>query len=240
MARNFKIIMIVVKDNELSEGYHECARHSWRGMGITRFDAITPETLPETEEKYKLKFTKKGITLTEKACFYSQYILWRKCALENHPILVLEHDAWLVDPRPIEYNPYMMVQFYGQHAMEAVLYHPTFAKMLVSRITENFVEGLGNRVVESGPMATVDGLLGYTKMHRQSKFALPHVRMLGKLSPVKSLIDPERGTSVNHQVGYTVKRLMVEKDRELFKLVDLNPHIEAWKKHKAEESGDSA
>ena len=148
----FKTRMIRIKDNEVSEKYAEHCSKSWFGFDLRYSDAVTPETL---HEQSGLTFGVRGngreLTDTEKACFYSQYNLWKKCAVENVPILVLEHDALLIYPEVIQFNPYLFVQFLGQHSMEAVMYHPRFARRLIQHCDKNKV---------SGPMQLVDQLLG--------------------------------------------------------------------------------
>ena len=204
--------MIRIKGNALSEKYAEYCSESWAGFNLRYFDAITPDTL---SQQSGLTFGKRGngaeLTDTEKACFYSQYHLWKKCVTEKKPILILEHDAWLQNPTPITYNSNLYAQFFGQHAMEAVMFHPVFCQKILDHISENPV---------SGPMTLVDGLLGYFNIKEQSRYGLPHARYMGKLAPVHSVIDPRFGTTVDHPSGTTVDRL--EKDEDLFKLVRFN------------------
>ena len=198
---NFKTIMIRIKGDVVSEKYVRYCKDSWTGFGLRYFDAITPKDLPNIKSmlepgQKELTFGKRGngvdLTDTEKACFYSQYKLWLKCANENVPILVLEHDAWCAKPGHISYNPHLQVQFFGHH------------------VSNNPV---------TGPMTLVDGLLGYFKSKEQSRYGLPHARYMGKLAPVHSVIDRSIGTTVTHQSGTTVDRL--KEDEDLFRLVEL-------------------
>tara|TARA_B100000575_G_C23143302_1_gene666120 strand:+ start:365 stop:1042 length:678 start_codon:yes stop_codon:yes gene_type:complete len=211
---NFKTIMIRNPEDPLSNAYSRYCATSWRSMGfdIKSYTAITPETL---DQQSGLTFdeSKRTITDTEKACFYSQYNLWKKCALEQVPILVLEHDAFLKNSGPINYNPNFMVQFFGQHAMEAVLYHPVFAHKLIRHCKSNAV---------TGPMNLVDNLIGYLKFKEQSRYGLPHARYIGPLAPVVSVIDESLGTTVDHNTGKTTTTDRLKgPDRDLFKIVDL-------------------
>jgi len=205
----FKTRMIRVKGDRVSEKYASYCAKSWEGFDLRMVDAVTPETLYLQKG---LRFGRRGngreMTDTEKACLYSQYNLWKKCAIENVPILILEHDAWLDNPSAIQFNPNLEVQFLGQHAMEAVMFHPRFARRIVNHCNNNHV---------SGPMQLVDQLLGYFNKGQQSRFALPHARYMGPLSPVKSVIDPNIGTTVDHE-GSTADRLV--KDGDLFKIID--------------------
>lgn len=208
----FKTIMIRVKGNDISERYaHHCVK-SWGGFNLRFYDAVTPETLNEqTGLTFGLRANGRELTDTEKACFYSQYNLWKKCAEENVPILVLEHDAWLTRREAIEFNPNLMVQFFGQHSMEAVMYHPRFARRLLDHCSNKEV---------TGPMLLVDTLLGFFKVGTQSRHNLPHARYQGKLSPVKSVIDPLLGTTVDHE-GSTMDRLN-KGDADLFRIINLS------------------
>lgn len=207
----FKTRMIRIKDNEVSEKYANFCAKSWFGFELRFQDAVTPETL---DSQSGLTFGPRGngreLTDTEKACLYSQYNLWKKCAVENVPILVLEHDAFLEKPDVIQFNPNLMVQFFGQHSMEAVMYHPEFCRRLIKYCNEYPV---------SGPMLLVDSLLGYFNAAKQSRHALPHARYQGKRAPVKSVIDPDIGTTVDHE-GSTADRLE-SGDADLFKIVKL-------------------
>lgn len=210
---NFKTIMIYVDDDPLSKAYASYVSGSWREFQLKFYPAVTPKTLGEQSG---LTFGTRGtgqnqreLTDTEKACFYSQYNLWKKCAIEQVPLLILEHDAICRVPSAIEYNPHLEVQFFGQHSMEAVMYRPSFAKMLVEYCARHPV---------TGPMSLVDSLLGYFNRGEQSRYGRPHARFMGKFSPVRSVIDPNLGTTVNHD-GSTADRL--DKDGDLFQMIDL-------------------
>ena len=209
--KNFKTIMIRVKDDPVSEAYARYCKDSWKGFNLKMYDAVTPETL---HQQKGLKFATRGkgreLTDTEKACLYSQYNLWMKCALENRPILILEHDAYCENPDAIEFNPYLEVQFLGQHAMEAVMFHPKFARRLIHHCDHNKVKG---------PMVLVDTLVGFLNKRTQSRHALPHARYIGKHAPVKSVIDPTLGSTVDHD-GQTASRLS-KGDADLFRIVNL-------------------
>ena len=213
---DFKTIMIRMKGDPVSEAYASYCAESWRGFDLRFYNAITPERLTKRDlgtAYNKVKFGTRGngrkLTETEAACFFSQYFLWMKSAVENIPILVLEHDAYLVKPEFIKFDPRFEVTFYGQHSMEAVMYNPVFAKRLIRHIHQNRV---------TGPMNLVDQLLGFFNKGTQSRHALPHARFIGQGAPVKSVIDPNIGTSVDHD-GSTADRL--KKDADLFKIVNL-------------------
>lgn len=212
----FKTIMIRVKNDIISESYAEYCRQSWEFANIRFYDAVTPSQIHLQDGKLKFgRKNNKDLTPTEKACFYSQYNLWKKCAKERIPMLVLEHDAYCTNRSAIEFNPNLGVQFFGQHAMEAVMYHPDFCDIIVQHCQ-------GDHWV-TGPMKLVDALLGYFNPGAQSRYGIPHARYQGRLAPVKSCIDERYGTTVKHFNGSTTADRVKGADRELFKMIDLRP-----------------
>ena len=212
---NFKTRMIRINKDNLSSKYADYCAKSWFGFNLRFQDAVTPETLNEQSGlTFGTRADGRELTDTEKACFYSQYNLWKKCAIEKSPILVLEHDALLKKRSAIHFNPHLYVQFFGQHSMEAVMYHPAFCTQLLKYCAQNEV---------TGPMNLVDNLLGFFKKGSQSRHALPHARYQGKFAPVRSVIDPNLGTSVDHD-GSTLDRLKMGDD-DLFEIVDLHKEL---------------
>ena len=212
---NYKTIMIRLKHELLSESYYQYCRASWEWVDLRTYDAVIPETLEQ--QNGKLTFGRRNnreLSDTEKAAFYSQYNLWKKCAHENMPILVLEHDAFCVNPTAIGFNPNLGVQYFGQHSMEAVMYHPAFAKLLCDYCEDP------DKIV-TGPMKLVDSLLGLFNLGAQSRYGWPHARYQGKMAPVKTILDPERGTSIRHNDGRTTVDRIKRGDEDLFKIVNL-------------------
>ena len=207
----FKTVMIRDPKNPISKAYSEFCEPSWYGFDLQFYDAVTPETLKENKG---INFTKKpngrDHSDTEKACFYSQYNLWKKCAIEKVPYLILEHDALLKKAEFIHFNSNLAVQFLGQHAMEAVMYHPKFCQRLV-------VEA-GKSNISYGPMSFVDRLLGYFNKNEQSRYGIPHARYQGPKAPVKSVIDPNIGNTINHDSDIKDR---LKKDRDLFVEINL-------------------
>ena len=211
MSTDFKVRMIRVKGNPVSEAYANYCSKSWSGFDFRFYDAVTPDTL---QDQKGLTFgTKNGreLTPTEKACFYSQYNLWKKCAIENKPILVLEHDAYLENKNAIRFNEHLEVQFFGQHAMEAVMFHPKFAKRLMRHTEKSAV---------TGPMSLVDMMLGFFNKDQQSRYGIPHARFQGKYAPVRSVFDPNLGNTVHHEKKSLEQRIK-DGDADLFKIVEL-------------------
>lgn len=138
--------MIVIKDNEASEYYADFCSESWEcfGIKVKRFDAITPKNLSEVnnlkwskfsnQQKYIRRNLKVLITETEKACFMSHYLLWKKSAETNKPILILEHDVWLEKPNKLWYDEKCGIIFFDRAAMGSYVINPWFAKRLIEYI----------------------------------------------------------------------------------------------------------
>jgi len=207
----FKTVMIRDPNNPVSVAYADYCYRSWRGFNLKFYNAVTPDTLDKNKGiNFQNKTNGKEHSDTEKACFYSQYNLWKRCALENIPYLILEHDAFLEKPYDIHYSPALMVQFLGQHAMEAVMYHPKFCRELVTQA--------GKINVRFGPMSFVDSMLGYFNRNEQSRYGIPHSRCQGRYAPVKSVIDPNLGNTINHDSNIKER---LKKDADLFLTVDL-------------------
>jgi GR25 family glycosyltransferase involved in LPS biosynthesis len=75
-------------------------------IDIQLFDATWGDNVEPEYQKYKL-FPFKDIKPTRdtkgvRGCFLSHYKLWKKCADENRPLLIFEHDAEIIRPIPFE------------------------------------------------------------------------------------------------------------------------------------------
>ncbi len=219
---DFDIWMIRVKDDFKSETYAKYCAKSWTDAGfeVNFFDAVTPDTLHLGEH---LDFHEKHKP-AEKACFISQYLLWKKCYEEDRPFLVLEHDAYLQNPEMIIYNPGLAMQYLGQHCMEANLYNPWWAKEMCY-----LAETIKNL---RGPFGMIDHFLGIPTGNNKrrysllSRYGVPHTRFLGPGAPVKHVIIPELGTSLEHRKGKTSDRIDTDQ-ADLFKIVPLRVALKA-------------
>lgn len=126
---------IVMEGNETSNKGFERLKNSSIEVGnefeIKKFNAILPEDVNNTMEKYGLKWnwpwTKREIdkqTGIEKqpyatqvkerriACFLSHYMIWRESFEIDEPILILEHDALFIekfDPIDALYSDYWFI-----------------------------------------------------------------------------------------------------------------------------------
>lgn len=160
--------MIVVKDNEASEYYANYCVGSWEtiGLKVQRFDAITPKDLKNlnqirwkeysTQIKYEKLNIKAKITDTEKACFYSHYMLWKKCIDQKEPILVIEHDSYLECPENLWFDSECGMIFYDKASMGAYVIFPWFAKLAIDYLKRTKVGG--------GPYAILEGCARVNKI----------------------------------------------------------------------------
>lgn len=170
--------IIVVQDNESSEYYYHKVLPSWQKLGINpiRFIATEPNTLPSwplnfSKEGCRQKvFDEKGIvkefTPTEKACWYSHYRLWKKAASRNRRMLILEHDAMVVNPAYIvdkpDYDFWQLGKF-----MCAYFISPELARWLCYMIEQ------GEEIITLGPMGF---LFDFTRPHRTFVYKHPSGR----------------------------------------------------------------
>jgi len=90
-------------------------KYGWeaQGLQVNHFEAITPKTRPDF-----LKFDKKDrlahpihrpnpiveFTETEKAIWYSHFMLWMKCLATKKPFVIIEHDTTAVDYFPTRWE----------------------------------------------------------------------------------------------------------------------------------------
>lgn len=138
--------MIIIKDDPVSEHYASITLPAWKkcGFDVQRFDACTPDKLPDfTMEfqyldtwKYIDRNIKKDHTPTEKACWYSHMSLWKKCVDLGRPILVLEHDSYPLHPGLIDVDTDMDFITYDVYGMACYIISPNIAKISWQRHVE--------------------------------------------------------------------------------------------------------
>lgn len=151
--QDLECFIIVIRDNKTSEFYYNKVLPIWNEIGIypKRFDAITPNNLPSEPLKFhknyaaKYAFMKgKQFTETEKSCFYSHFLLWKKCVELNKKILILEHDTVPFNPKLLFYREPVWFKTFDKGAMGCYVIDPFFAKLGILRIL--------NQGVCSGPL----------------------------------------------------------------------------------------
>jgi len=107
MTTEPKFYMIQMSNNVISQYYLKKALPTWKDYHVHLFEAITPKTLPRYDKlNFKKKMSRGGAGVefspTEKAVWYSHFLLWKNCVTMNRKIIVIEHDVHLVGPLPKE------------------------------------------------------------------------------------------------------------------------------------------
>jgi hypothetical protein len=97
---------IVVKENELSEKMatrciQTCNKVNmpvkrWEAFDGTKGEIIVPEHLRDRQWLKWLKVVNEALALTEICCALSHFSLWAHCIELDQPIVVLEHDAIMI------------------------------------------------------------------------------------------------------------------------------------------------
>lgn len=201
---NFK--MITMKDNDISKYYTKRSVSSWRDHGYTvdLVDAVTPKTL--NNQSFKLKFSEyshaskylrrqifKPFSPTEKSVIYSYFNILKEAYDNNSDVLILEHDAVLIDPKRFEElyskrKDYELMLF--GLAVEATWFSAKFVRMLVQ------IHMTAKKEFLVGPMGTFVDLYHYLSREEDLKHLF-----LGHKHPslcVKQLYNPDIGTTIVH------------------------------------------
>lgn len=206
--RDIPTFMIVVDGNEASEFYASAATPSWtkEGFDVVRFPAITPDWMPSTElrfgvnkaDKYRKRNLVKHITPTERAVWWSHYTLWKRCISLNKPIMVLEHDSYLFEPRNLVEQKVGFVS-YDHGAMGCYILTPDCAKMLVNLAT--------TETIDSGP-------LGFILFHSKGKYDMIWVGDKRYRCASNQIYNPKFHTTIDHYGE------LADKAQELFGTFD--------------------
>jgi glycosyl transferase family 25 len=101
-----KYFIIRLKNNSISEKYAaECVEQAKNfNINVELFDAINGLEYQRHLDKlkikprYKFKKGRAGVF----GCFLSHYYLWKQCAAENIPYVILEHDGYIIKPFPTD------------------------------------------------------------------------------------------------------------------------------------------
>ena len=99
-----KAFIIRLKGHELSEKVaNDCISQAIKfGVSVESFDAIWGKDYLDHMQRTGLKLgdNKKTMTLGHYGNFFSHYYLWKRCLKLNEPLLILEHDGYLVRQLP--------------------------------------------------------------------------------------------------------------------------------------------
>jgi hypothetical protein len=146
--QKLKCFAIVIKDNPISEFYYSKIQPVWQTINVNpiRFNAITPLSLPEQPLVFKKNFAHKyskiggkEFTPTEKACFYSHFLLWEKSIELNEKIVVIEHDTVPFNPNLLFYENTNWFKSFDIGATGCYVIDPFFAKLSRNRLLEQGV-----------------------------------------------------------------------------------------------------
>lgn len=119
--------VITIKDHEISETASDNFMSSARKHGVInsiflfRFDAVTPDLVPDLMREHNLKWTyprtgstydmRSGLKLSayqtnaprkRVACFLSHFLLWKECLERDESMFIFEHDALFTGELPVE------------------------------------------------------------------------------------------------------------------------------------------
>ena len=158
----YRAIMICDLNNPISVAYSKIAMATWKdvkNVEVERWQCYTPATIDDAPFKInwgryssagKYSKDKHEITPTEKACLTSMFHWWKHIADTDETVIILEHDAFVRDPKALSgwvkqlntfdlWNPGI--------AMECAALSPRFAKYCMKKWLK-----VGD-VVDAGPMA---------------------------------------------------------------------------------------
>lgn len=198
-AEQIECKIIVIKDSEASNYYANYVRKSWEDVGfiVTNFDAVTPEKLSKSKElnfskyssqkKYLERNIKKIVSDSEKACWYSHYLLWEECYFNNSPLLVLEHDSLLICPENLWFDDSYGIIFFDAAAMGSYIITPKFAKNLIIKARSS--------LISMGPYGFISHFdLVVNDLHKKYKIASNQVmsKKYGNTITHFEGIDPEQ------------------------------------------------
>lgn len=112
--------IIRIKDNKVSEKHASKCAKSCEDVGMLysywdAYDGTGEDIIPPDHHNVIMdcmKITDHYLTRGEVACALSHISLWSKCVLLDKPIVILEHDAIMLEPY-IEHNMYNSICYLG-------------------------------------------------------------------------------------------------------------------------------
>ena len=211
--------MISISDNPVSQHYRDICKPTWeeQGFNVIDFEAVTPETV-EKENMNELEFFKiirrngetRHFTPTEKAIWWSHFVLWHKCLIRKKPIIVAEHDALVIKDLPNDlYRPSKLkFAFLGTAKgrnpegkfviapCTAYYLTPEMAFELVKVRKKRWITNRNDKRVSVGIYMNVDGymLSEYMRIEKEGK-----MRVKDYKQHVKQIVDDEIGTTIEHE-----------------------------------------
>jgi len=209
--------MISISDNPVSQHYRDICKPSWeeQGFNVIDFEAVTPETV-ETENMNELEFWRiirrdhntREFTPTEKAIWWSHFVLWHKCLIRKKPIIVAEHDALLLKDLPKDLRPGKLKFAFlgtakGRNPEGKFVIAPCTAYYLTPEMASELVKVRNKRwsthrkgkPVTVGIYMNVDGYLmsEWMRIKEEGKMRVKDYKQYAK-----QIVDDEIGTTIEH------------------------------------------
>lgn len=205
--------MIVIKNNPVSEYYASITLPEWQDLGfnVQVFDAHTPDNPPTSfsvdfgltkSKKYKKLNIKKEFTPTEKGCWHSHLALWKKCIDHNRHILVLEHDAYPLQPELINVCTSYDFVTYDSQGSGCYIISPKFAAFSWNRFVNE------NQKIILGPCGHVYAL---SRIHKQ--FKIIHWKSKNFIPASGQIHNLGYGSTISHYEGTSVEDLHYQTER---------------------------
>ena len=94
-AKSIEVWMIGIPHSEVSRMYMDHTMESWDDYDLHIFSAVTPRDLKHYNNLSFHLTRGRKFTPTEKAVWYSHFLLWKKCWEEKKPLIIVEHDSIL-------------------------------------------------------------------------------------------------------------------------------------------------
>lgn len=181
-----EVFMICMTDNPISMYYRGRVEESWtrQGFKINILEAVTPKTLDsyvtlkwryfdDIRKDYSfVRGRPRNLTEGEKSIWHSHRKLWRYAAA-NQPIIVIEHDAYLVKELTIDEN--CDVMSIGHKRIDGIkCSFPATAYYITPQGAQVFLNESQSLSEERGIGLAVDSFM-ISVMNNNSKMKYDHV-----------------------------------------------------------------
>lgn len=189
--RNFRVRMIRIKGDRLSEAYAAYCLPSWSDFDVELVDAITPQTLydDETYNSYSWSDDTFIRSPEEYASFTTKIKCWEDCANDTVPHLIIEHDAYLDYPDMVYLEDHINMKMLACHGTVAIFYTPDFCKRFISYLKSN--------KIEYGPMTTLyNKFLGYDETFGEWFFERDGFKTTDRIPVVVPVLDMKEKTTI--------------------------------------------
>jgi len=164
----YRAVMICDFDNPVSMAYANIAKKTWepvKDVEVELWQCYTPETeltakfsIPwgEWSSASKYRDVKHQITPTERCCLTSMFHWWKHIADTGENVIILEHDAFVRDPKKLD----MLVEQIPEHdlwcagiAAECITLSPRLARFAMDKWLDKM------QIIDAGPLAELFTLI---------------------------------------------------------------------------------